>query len=97
MKKLTDKQLSKIMIDDAQLAFAAECVKSKKHEVMILEQRKQIIAYETDKLRSELENMRKAEADCREKSAANKKMIAKAHKLSGNWGYNPDSGEIVID
>lgn len=98
VKRLNDKELTMIKINDLQeaLAKAESLLESKQVEILTLQQR--LLAAKIVELQAKHHKLEEQKNHFVEVKRDFIKTLAKKHKLvEGKWGFDPDSGEIKED
>ena len=94
-KKLTEKELSKLNVDESAHKLAEAAATIAALELLVLELRQRLLSSDIASKRNHLVECKNTAASCKIVVVDNLKTIAKKKDLKPGWGYNPDSGEII--
>lgn len=94
---LTTVELNQIALDQSKEENAELKAQMCGLKVLNLELRMKLLAHDLTSEKNCLVTFRNAVSQAKIERANNLKILAKKHGLSDGWGYNPDSGEIVVN
>lgn len=92
---LTESEMCKILETNMKLKIIELEILANKKDIDIVEYKRKLLEVDKEKLNLRLNALN--QETVKEKESYNQfvKGIKEKYKLSGNWGYNPETGEIV--
>lgn len=97
MKKLNDKELAMLERNSSNHRIACQDIDIQKKNIEILMLKKKFMDVDIGLAQQRIENLKRFEQTALEVKKDFVKTMEKKHKISGRWGYCPDSGEIKED
>jgi hypothetical protein len=97
MKKLNDKEVAMLEKNDLFHKFTRMELLVEQKNLEILFYKQKLMAVEIGQMQAKIETMKGLEFNALETKKGFVETMKKKHKLTGRWGYDPESGEIKED